>query len=447
MRKYLKTQCLNTIDILCEAHSEIISLIEKKQNDAAAALLGQCQQGAIKVGEILDSVEGEDTEEVHQLELYCEMAYRLSEDITSGQSDNAGKAVKILRKPLMRAANGIRNTFPTQREIVFLPYKASMWDSMESEWKELDADPDVTAIVIPIPYYDKNLDGSFREIHYELDQFPSDVPVVEYRNYDFVGRHPDAIYIHNPYDEANYVTSVHPEFYSSKLKDYTDELIYIPYFILGEIDPSNKKAVEKVEHFVTVPGVINAHRVIVQSKAWRKVYIDVMTKYAGKDTRQYWENKIEAGISPKVKRVANLKVSDYELPVEWKKMVNKPDGKRKKIIFYNTSVSVLLQEGDEMLKKIGRVFTVFKENEDDVVLLWRPHPLIEATITSMRPRLWERYKAMVDKYRSEGWGIYDDSPEIDRAIAVSDAYYGDWSSVVWMYKETGKPIMIQNCEI
>lgn len=46
-----------------------------------------------------------------------------------------------------------------------------------------------------------------------------------------------------------------------------------------------------------------------------------------------------------------------------------------------------------------------------------------------------------------GWGIYDDTPDIDRAIALSDAYYGDMSSVVELYKVTGKPIMIQNLEI
>ena len=72
---------------------------------------------------------------------------------------------------------------------------------------------------------------------------------------------------------------------------------------------------------------------------------------------------------------------------------------------------------------------------------------MEATLTSMRPDLWQEYKNLVNKYRAEGWGIYDDSPELDRAIAISDAYYGDSSSVVWLYKETGKPVMIQNCEV
>ena len=46
-----------------------------------------------------------------------------------------------------------------------------------------------------------------------------------------------------------------------------------------------------------------------------------------------------------------------------------------------------------------------------------------------------------------GFGIYDDSPDMDRAVIVSDAYYGDWSSIVHLYQKTGKPVMIQDVEI
>lgn len=67
-------------------------------------------------------------------------------------------------------------------------------------------------------------------------------------------------------------------------------------------------------------------------------------------------------------------------------------------------------------------------------------------LTSMRTQLWEAYKAIRDQYLAEGWGIYDDTADIDRAVVLSDAYYGDPSSVVHMYELTGKPIMIQNVE-
>nr|MCR4743957.1 hypothetical protein [Lachnospiraceae bacterium] len=94
-----------------------------------------------------------------------------------------------------------------------------------------------------------------------------------------------------------------------------------------------------------------------------------------------------------------------------------------------------------------RVLEIFKENRDEIALLWRPHPLMEATVRSIHPELWDEYSRIVEKYKEEKWGIYDDTAELDRAIAISDAYYGDASSVVNLYQKTGKPVMIQNVAV
>ena len=136
-----------------------------------------------------------------------------------------------------------------------------------------------------------------------------------------------------------------------------------------------------------------------------------------------------------------------EIPEEWLKIIQKPDGSWKKIIFYNTSIGTLLNDNEKMLEKMKQVFGVFKENQDKVALLWRPHPLIQATVSSMRPQLWKAYEKIVEQYRSESWGIYDDSADMDRAVVLSDAYYGDRSSVVYLYQKTGKPVMIQDSDI
>jgi hypothetical protein len=46
------------------------------------------------------------------------------------------------------------------------------------------------------------------------------------------------------------------------------------------------------------------------------------------------------------------------------------------------------------------------------------------------------------------FGIYDDSPDLHRAIAMSSGYFGDGSSSVFtLYRATRKPLMIQNTEI
>ena len=93
------------------------------------------------------------------------------------------------------------------------------------------------------------------------------------------------------------------------------------------------------------------------------------------------------------------------------------------------------------------VFRIFKENQNEVALLWRPHPLIKTTIESMKPELWEEYEKIVERYKEEGWGIYDDTADVDRAVVLSDGYYGDWSSLVQLYQKTGKPVMIQDVNV
>lgn len=330
-----------------------------------------------------------------------------------------------------------------------MPYKASMWDSLESVWQAASEDPCCDAYVIPIPYYDKRPDGSIGQMHYEFDQYPEYVPVTRYEEYNFEARQPDMIFIHNPYDECNYVTSVHPFFYSRNLKRFTEKLVYIPYFVLGDIDPDNPEALKGIEPFCMVPGVLHADQVIVQSENMKKAYAKILSSAFEKQGlgKAYWEAKIQGLGSPKLDKALCTGEKMVEIPEEWRQLVEKPDGSRKKIIFYNTGISALLKHSERYLQKLRDVLKTFYENREDVTLLWRPHPLLKATIESMRPQLCEEYQKIVERYQAEGWGIYDDTADMDRALAISDAYYGDGSSIVHLCKEKGIPVMIQNMEI
>ena len=442
MRKFQKQQILDVIQSLHMLHGEIKDSLNGKEYEIAQIALSDCQEAAIQIGEVIEQIEGTGTQAVSCLEQYCENVYQISVQV---QEISAQEAYKSLESNLTKAENDIKHV-PTKLEVVFLPYKASMWDSLESVWKTADEDPNCDAYVIPIPYYDKNPDGSFKEMHYEGDQYPEYVPVTNYEEYDFENRKPDMIYIHNPYDEANYVTSVHPFFYAKNLKKFTEKLVYIPYFILEEISPDNEQAVKNMEHFCTLPGVFHADKVIVQSEDMRRIYINVLSEAVGEKSRSIWEQKILGSGSPKIDKVLNTKKEDLEIPENWLKIIKKPDGNDKKIIFYNTSINALLNNDEQMLAKMKDVFKVFKENKDEIALLWRPHPLMQTTISSMRPQLRNEYQKIIDEYKEEGWGIYDDTADVDRAVVLSDAYYGDGSSVVQLCKQTGKPVMIQNVE-
>lgn len=447
MSRAVRQQMLSMTGTLEKANRALKDAVSRQMinEEGILQLLTDCQETAIVMGTEIEAVYGEGTNSVSKLEDYCEGLYEAT--LVIRHPVKRREMQKALGGMLKQIRWAISDEIEDRLEVVFLPYKASMWDSLESVWKAADEDEDCDAYVIPIPYYDKDPDGSFREMHYEIDEYPPYVSVTDYKDYDFSKRHPDIIFIHNPYDDRNYVTSVDPFFYSQNLKNFTEKLVYIPYFVLSEPDPDNPEAVKSLEHFCVVPGVLNADQVIVQSENMRQVYIQNLTKQTGEERRWYWEKKILGLGSPKFDKAVNTKKEMTVVPDEWLEIIRKEDGSWKKIIFYNTGVTALLTHDEKMLVKMRDVFRIFKENRDEVALLWRPHPLIKATIESMRPELWEEYEKLVEEYREEGWGIYDDTADMNRAIAICDAYYGDGSSIVQLCQEAGKPVMIQDVNI
>ncbi len=445
MRQARKREILNFIDGLQQAHGEVKMALEKRELVSAQTMLAECQEFAVDLGNAIEETEGEGCVTVSHVEEYCETLFRVFEE--SNASCDANKIYKILKKQLLQVENSVKNDIPVRKEVVFFPYKASMWDSLESIYLAAKEDPNCDAYCVPIPYFDLDANRSFSTMHYEGNEYPENIEITDWQRYDLEERKPDIIFIHNPYDEYNNVTSVHPRYYAKNLKKYTDKLVYIPYFIWDEIEPDDHDKVKGIEHFCAVPAVVYADKVVVQSEKMRRIYINVMSETMGENTREIWKKKILGLGSPKIDKVLNLKKEDLEIPEEWLRVIKKPDGNWKKVVFYNTSVSALLASDEKTLCKIEFVLKKFEEKQDKIALLWRPHPLMKATIKSMRPQLSGAYENLVEKYREDGWGIYDDTADMDRAIAVSDAYYGDASSVLQLYRKTGKPIMMQNVDV
>ena len=449
MRKYKAKQISNYIALFRKISEGVYqSLGANPQNlDKACVYLETCQQRAIEFGTFIEDEEGEGHPTVKLLEEFCEIIYQIHEDILSEHGLSADSAKGRMDRIINQIEESANNDIRITKLTLFLPYKASMWDSLESVWLRDKEDPDCEAIVIPIPYFDKNPDGSVKEMHYEGNDYPENVPIVSFEEFDFVNAHPDEVYIHNPYDDMNYVTSVHPFFYSENIKKFTEKLIYIPYFVLAEPDVDNEDVIDGIAGYAVAKGVINADEVIVQSEQMKEAYVRALTKHFGPDSRKKWEDKIKGTGSPKFDKLLRMAKEEQDIPEDWKKIITKADGSKKKVVFYNTSVVAILNAEQKMVDKIQDVLDVFKECKDDVALLWRPHPLIIATLDSMVPEVAQQYRDIVDTYKKEAWGIYDDTPDMDRAIIISDAYYGDASSIVQLYEKLEKPIMIQNVNV
>lgn len=450
MWKRQKQEILEALKSLGQAHEEIREELHRIGNRPAKNIqriqnmLSECQEFAISLGETIEKLEGENHAAVLSIGGYCETVYEVYMEISGADAGiNENKIYKTLNKKLIHIVNSAKNDIDVRKEIVFLPYKASMWDSMESVWMAARDDKDCDAYVIPIPYYERNRDKSLGQMHYEGSWYPDYVMVTDWQRYKIEECRPDIIYIQNPYDDWNLVTCVHPKYFSKELKKHTDMLVYLPYFI-GINDHVS-------EHFCITPGVMNADRVVVQSEEVKQIYIDSIRNFEKENNCKGVFGDVDKKIlplgSPKLDRIKRVIDSGkIEMPEEWKSKIYRSHGEKKKVIFYNTTIDALLKHSRTYMEKLKSVLALFRQ-EEGFVLLWRPHPLLVTTIKSMRPDLYREYMEITETYQKEDWGIYDESADIDRAVVLSDAYYGDMSSVVELYKATGKPIMIQNCEV
>lgn len=449
MSRIVRKQLFSIVEVLEEAHQNLQELIESDNRDDIISLLSECQDGAIMIGNQIETIYGEGYQSITILEKYCETLFHIAENL--GQLQACMVYYDLAGKQLAELAETMEQELPNKKEVVFFPYKAALWDSLESVYLKAVEEEDCDAFCVPIPYYDLNEDRTFGVFHDESGEYPEHIPVVNWQEYDFELRKPDEIYIHNPYDDWDKETSVEPRFYASNLRQYTEKLVYIPYFVLDDIKPDDEVAIANMKHYCFLPGVIHADKVIVQSENMRRIYINEYVKAAEDHGMEVDEvaldDKILGSGSPLLDKMKQMDVSSVEIPEEWTKMIHKPEGERKKIILYHTGINDVLYNGTKLFAKIRSVWNMFKAKQDEVVMWWMPHPMVLSMLKDLKPELWDGFMELVKEYKEENWGIYDDSGDYDRAVIATDAYFGDWNTVVWKYQKVGKPTMLEDVNI
>jgi phosphorylcholine metabolism protein LicD len=334
-----------------------------------------------------------------------------------------------------------------KKEVLFLPYQASKWDGLASLWKAACEDPDTNAVVMPIPYLERGFKGNVREIHYERDLFPEEVDTVSYQDYNMQEHHPDIIFIQDPCDEYNPTLSVHPDYFSRNIYAYTDRLVYVPWFVQDDFDEQDERSIAGMDYYCTMPGLVYADEILVQSEQMKRMYVQKLTKWAGDDTKAIWEQKILPSGLPIQDKLNEEKQRKPEVPEEWKPIVYRNDGSKRKLVLYATNASHLAEHGNNALCKLNKVLETFKENREEVVLIWRPHPQLQQLTENAEPRIWAEYEYIVEQYQTEGWGIYDSGLDPDRIVQLADAYYGDPGELAHQFSQEKKPVMIQNFDI
>lgn len=378
----------------------------------AVELLQNSQQLAVDLGTLLEQMLGEGTEVVHLLEQYCEALYQLYEVFAAAGEWNCvieGRGRRNdLPVGLMEQLEALQEKISSELEMIiarktvlFLPVLAKDWGGLHSLWQAAVKEVSCDVYVVPLPYFYKDYDGSPKEILCDWAEFPEEVCTLDYKllTAEYLEMlHPEMIIIQNPYDAWNPVFSVPELFYAENIRKYTDELVYVPSFAVEEYSKENARAYSNMKYYVTMPGVVYADKVIVQSENMKQLYIEKLVEFAGEETRTAWKQRIEA----------------LRLPVQDKRKTNCDTAqvKRKKKILYGISRGTYLEDPQAAERKIQRNLEIFEQYEDQ----------IEVTIL----RFPEDEMCAVEDY---------------------DAYYGDPMPIVVEFTQAGKPVMIQNIEV
>ncbi len=413
MRQRDKRQILDLIKTMQEG---ICYIIDSKPMSPSVQVLEDVKAG----GQFLLDIFSEETD-CEDILLKMQELLKKIESVweTSKVEVNMNQRMVELSRLLGELFADIEETVKGTYTIVFLPYKLSMWDCMESIWEAASQDPLCTCYVVPIAYYDRKPDGAVGEMHYEGDRFPEKLHVLHYSCIDLEKMHPDVIYFHNPYDDLNRVTVTDPRFHSKRIFSYTDMYVYVPYYIAGYFN-----SYEESKGYIIAPGSVAADRTIVQSEELKKMY------HIGGIP----EEKLAVLGSPKTDAVVHCKYDESDRPSGWEGLAC-----CEKVFLLNTSITAFLAEQDCLGEIERTVHTVL--NTSGAGVIWRPHPLLTATIRSMRLEQASRLAELVEYVDEHPNAVIDTLEDASYAIYFSDALISDYSSLEFQYALTEKPVL------
>ena len=407
--------------------------------------LSELQNNIVSFGTLTESIKGEDCNTVKLLEQYLEVIYKVAKYVQkfdesisyeASPENKYAECDEEVKDTFASISEAIDSEIVNRRSVLFLPVKAKHFSSMRMAYEMETATPDTDVYVMPLPYYYKEYDGSFKdEMHIDTEEFiKAGIPVTDYSRFDLSLLCPEKIYINSAYDEYNMAVSVDTRFYARNVKKYTEKLIYIPYFKLMEFDRANYPCWYNMQYYCTVPGVVMADKVYVQSENTRKVYIDKLNEWAGDE--QYtdiWEQKID------VYNESCEEHSEDEL---------RDAGSEKTIVWF-VSAGSLAEFGDRYIEKAYRNLDVFALSKDKLKVLLISEPFLDEMIKTYSDELYKKWTGFIDEFNRSGIGevvsqVEDQSVE---ALLKANAYYGDPSYICKDFILMKKPVMLQNVEV
>ncbi len=465
-------------------------------------ILQECQQLAVDLGTLIEKVKGEESESarlvVEKIQVYCDALFELynllvyevisEEDIsecgisvddhdgfTGARVNNYEKIsdrVDNIKESLNSLSDMVNERIINRNEIVFLAAGPDEWKGFAPIYSSFISENKADVYVVPIPVLFKNYFGEIiagdDEIieNTHLEDYPKDVKISLWTRFDIGLHHPDRIYIQNPYDGENPCLTVPPQYYSKELRNYTEELIYVQPFKTGEYKERDYTDLATLKYYVTVPGVVYADKVLVQSENIKEQYIKKLIEFAGEETRSVWESKIE--VEKKFEYNKYLNTESY-ITNEDTTMSSDCDNKRKdnrKKIFYLIGLNELPEHSDShideninkndsdsesvrtnIIDSIRKRLDIFRENEDDVDVTIGFYPPDISIWNKVDSRLTKELVDLLSSYGHEYILLEPEYYKLEKITEEYDAYYGSPSPLVTIFSYKKKQVMIADYDV
>lgn len=303
-------------------------------------------------------------------------------------------------------------------KIVFFPYKVQMWGVFQTIYETAILDPECEVSVVPIPYYTRKQNGE-QEFCYEGNLFPDNINIVHYTSYNVENEKPDIIYVHNIYDDLNTMTEVEKTYFTSNLKQYTRKLVYVPYFVASfcTLTPEEK------EFWFDLPTLKNVNKVILAG-----TFLENVAMKCGIE-----QEKILSLGSPKLDTIVSTLKETVEIPKEWKDRLG-----NRKVIFINTLYHVL--EHWDIVKSI----LMLPSENNNLAVIWRPHPLTEVFLEKSMPQYVEMYREVKEVIKQGidcPYVVLDEEKDYLYSLKRADIMVSGISSLLNSFLFTKKPII------
>lgn len=293
-------------------------------------------------------------------------------------------------------------------KVCFLPYKRAMWDSMRSVYSSLYLH--CITRVCPVPYFvvkDGHIDMS-EGMKCEKDKFDM-LGVIDFN--DFPNWNFDYVVIHNPYDDNNNLTYLHPMFHSDVLKERS-KIVYIPYGSMDNPDMIFQKGIYNAD--VIFPNTKKESNYIISEYTKKGIDMSGKVIYLGSPKKDF------------ITEVSSIPKWDLKI--------------RNKVVLVCTSILPFMASPKRKMiqywKKINELLS------EKATVIFRPHPLMTETILSRFPDIyddWTRILSFVE--RNALLSAYEDLSE---CFYYADYLVTDASSITEVWKATGKKFEIMD---